>query len=104
MYPQRRSCFARIGPCSEAFMKLKAELATLVHQVEMLRGMGQLTAARDALGEAIVAEPDAGCLWELFGLVDFELGNARGAESALERASLSCPLTPRGQLALAKCY
>lgn len=85
-------------------MKLKTELAMLVHQVEALREQGQLAEARDALGDAIVGDPDAGRLWELLGLVDFEIGNPRGAESALERASLLCPLTPRGQLALANCY
>jgi predicted Zn-dependent protease len=85
-------------------MKLKTELVTLLSHVEELREGGQLAAARDVLGEAIAAEPDAGGLWELLGLVNFEIGDVRTAESALERASLLCPLKPRGQLALAKCY
>lgn len=45
-----------------------------------------------------------GRLWELLALLAFAVGDLALAQSAAEQASLSVPLSPRGQIVLAQCY
>lgn len=47
---------------------------------------------------------DAGCLWQLLGLVQGDCGAWREAMSSLERASHLIPLEPPASFTLAMCY
>jgi tetratricopeptide (TPR) repeat protein len=76
----------------------------LLSQARELWKAGLLEEAREVLSSAIAADTESLRLWEMLGLVTYEMGDKRIAQPSLERASLLGPLSAAAQVALAKCY
>jgi hypothetical protein len=66
--------------------------------------LGHRTQAIAELVRRLKTHPIEGASWELLGILLFDQGKLNWAQSAIERASILIPLSPRGQLLLAKCY
>ena len=64
----------------------------------------RLDDAVDLVTAELDQRPDDGRLWELLGTLAYAKEDFELALTAIERASLLIPLSPRAQLVLAKCY
>ena len=62
--------------------------------IDVYRGQGDYTQATAAVKEAIKLEPDDPEVLVAFGTLCLELGNAEGAQMALERLQFSAPGHP----------
>jgi len=65
---------------------------------------GQICSALEVLRQGLHRHPEAGCLWELRGLISHAQGRTQRAQSWLETAATLVPLEVCGQFALAACY
>ena len=64
----------------------------------------EFAAAERTLREGLERFADAGCLWQLLGLVQNDTGAWQEARSSLEMASCLVPLEPAASYTLAICY
>lgn len=69
-----------------------------------LHAVGELDQAIVELQQQLKRTSEDGQAWELLGVLAFARVDLTLAQSATEQASLRIPLSPRGQLVLAKCY
>jgi tetratricopeptide (TPR) repeat protein len=72
-------------------------------RAKALQARGRLDLAMVSL-ERRLRHDDDGQLWELLGIVAFARDDLDRSQSALEEASIRVPLSPRGQITLARCY
>ena len=81
----------------ESLQEVLCQSRTLFHQREF-------TAAEELLRSGLEHFADAGCLWQLLGLVQNDTGAWQEARSSLETASCYVPLEPAASYTLAICY
>jgi tetratricopeptide (TPR) repeat protein len=76
----------------------------LLRRAAELHNAGQTAEAIRELQQYLDEVGEEGKTLEMLGTLLFADGDATGALSALEESSAMIPLSPRGQLVLAKCY
>jgi tetratricopeptide (TPR) repeat protein len=69
-----------------------------------LHAVGEIDQAIVELQQQLKRSSEDGQAWELLGVLAYARVDLTLAQSATEEASLRIPLSPRGQLVLAKCY